>query len=227
MNHDVFISHSTKYKDQEAANRIYDYLNGKGIGCFMDTRNLIPGVPYPDQLTRAIEESRVVVLLFSSNSNASSAVRNEITMATTSCNKPIIAVRIEDTLPSGGLKLLLASPQWADAFPPPLEKHLPKIIEAIRYHLQIEHLEPSVTPREFSEDISSAPRSKFELVLKNHYWHDISFGNLPNWVKRQKRKLDEGKDVVGRTFRYRFNRRTRKYQIRLRHHLKSAIFTPK
>jgi hypothetical protein len=289
MSYDVFISHSVKDEDQEAANRIYDYLEGRGIKCFMDKRDLIPGESFPDQLTKAIEESGVVVLVFSANSDASSAVQNEITIAA-GCKIPIVPVRIENTLPHG-LKFFLASPQWADAFPPPLEKHLPKVVEAIKHHLQTEdihmdkyadyykilQIDPSAEPevieaaykklaQKYHPDVNASPHAsnkmkeiniahdvlsdpeqrkaydvgrrkeqsnvppgkqhpaQFELLLKDHYWHDIEFGNLPNWVKKRKPKLDAGKELVGSTFRYRFNTKTGKYQLRLRYRHGSAIF---
>ncbi len=77
MDHAVFISHSVKDEDQKAANTVYDYLESVGIKCFMDKRDLIPGGLFPEQLAKAVRESQVVVLVFSSDSDASRAVQNE------------------------------------------------------------------------------------------------------------------------------------------------------
>src|SRR4030042_6139864 len=129
MKHTVFISHSVKDNDQEAANRIYDFLAEKGIKCFMDKRDLVPGKSFPDQLTKAIEESCVFVLVFSANSDISDAVQNETAIASNS-RIPIIPVRIEDLMPKR-LAFFIMAPMWLDAFPPPIDRHLSKLVDAI------------------------------------------------------------------------------------------------
>jgi hypothetical protein len=48
---------------------------------------------------------------------------------------PIIPLRIEDVLPSGGIKFFLAQPQWLDAFPPPYESHLQKLTKTVEMFL--------------------------------------------------------------------------------------------
>ena len=88
--HDIFISHSVK--DQETSDCLYNYLEAKGIKCSMDTRSLLPGKSFPSQLAEAIRGSRVVVLVFSSSSDSSGPVQNEISLARN--NKiPIIPIR--------------------------------------------------------------------------------------------------------------------------------------
>ena len=95
MGHTVFVSHSVKDEDQRAANAVYDFLEGIGIKCFMDKRDLVPGGRFPEQLAKAVRESRVVVLVFSSNSDVSSAVQNEMAIAA-SGKIPVIPLRIEN-----------------------------------------------------------------------------------------------------------------------------------
>ena len=130
--HDIFISHSVK--DGEISHRIYTYLEAKGIKCFMDARDLVPGKPYPGQLANAIRGSHAVVLVFSSSSDVSEPVQNEVGLARN--NKiPIIPVRIENVFPQE-LALFITTSQWLDAFPPPIEKHLLKLVDAIKSHLE-------------------------------------------------------------------------------------------
>jgi len=112
MNHIVFISHSVKDNDQEVANRVYDYLERNGIKCFMDIRDLVPGKPYPEQITSAIEQSRVIVLVFSANSDSSAAVQNELAIATNG-RISIIPLRIENVMPKG-LAFFISTPQWLE-----------------------------------------------------------------------------------------------------------------
>jgi hypothetical protein len=68
------------------------------------------------------------------------------------------------------------------------------------------------------------PSPNFRMVLNDHKWHDIEFANLTNWVKNRRATLDSGNELVGKTFRYRFDTRRRKYQLRLRNHLDSAVY---
>ena len=65
-----------------------------------------------------------------------------------------------------------------------------------------------------------------KLLIKDHKWHDIDYGALKVWVKKRKDRLDAGEELKGKTFSYRLNRRTSKYQVRLRHAYSSAVYDP-
>lgn len=206
--HDVFISHSVK--DSELSHRIYAYLEAKGIKCFMDARDLLPGKPYPGQLAGAIKDSRAVVLVFSSNSDISEPVQNEIGLARN--NKiPIIPVRIEDVFPQE-LALFITTSQWLDAFPLPIEKHLPKLVNAIKAHLETKLKSEEITPTL----TGSQPPQKNIDVITDQDWHDIDYNDLTNWLKGKSKLLDTGKTISGKTFLYRRNRYTGKYQRKLK-----------
>jgi hypothetical protein len=214
MAHTVFISHSVKDKDQKAADAIYDFLQSNGIGCFMDKRDLTPGATYHTQLATALRESRLVILVFSSNADDSEAVGNEIAIAKN--NKiPIIPLRIEDTLPHG-LEFFISTPQWLDAFPPPIEAHLPRLREAIRILLGSEPgedqspLEPGAGAR---PPIQESPTG----VTPSFDWVDID--SPPEWItddRKLLKALNDGKVLRGKHFLYRYNQRTRRYQKKLK-----------
>ncbi len=133
VGHTVFLSHSVKDEDEKAASTVYDYLERQGIRCFMDKRDLVPGKLYPEQLATAIRESLAVVLVFSSSSDASPAVQNEMAIAANN-RIPIIPLRVEDVRPRS-LEFFLAACQWLDAFTSPFEQHLPKLAAAVKQHL--------------------------------------------------------------------------------------------
>jgi hypothetical protein len=234
MNHTVFISHSVKDKDQEAANRVYDYLERNGIKCFMDTKDLVPGKPYPEQITSAIGQSRVLVLVFSSNSDSSDAVQNELAIARNG-RITIIPLRIENVMPER-LAFFISTPQWLDAFAPPLDRHLPRLVDAIKQHICEQQEEAAASDTPPATGISSKPTSsisqspsamrliKFGTRITDHKWHDIDDENLRDWVKKRKDKLDKGEEIVGRVFRYRRNWNTGRYQLRLRDQYKSNMY---
>jgi curved DNA-binding protein CbpA len=69
-------------------------------------------------------------------------------------------------------------------------------------------------------------QTRLRLEIKDHNWHDIEFENLKNWVKKRTDRLDTGEELKGRTFRYRLKKSTGKYQIRLSHAYRSAVYDP-
>ena len=71
-------------------------------------------------------------------------------------------------------------------------------------------------------------KTKMKLLIKDHKWHDMDYDNLRDWVKtpQNKAKLDAGEELPGKIFRYRLNRSTGKYQIRLRYRHNTGIYEP-
>jgi hypothetical protein len=72
-----------------------------------------------------------MVLLLSPGANDSSFVKNEVNRAF-SKGKPIFTFRVEDVLPAKALAFYLARSQWSDAFPPPIEKKVARLADALR-----------------------------------------------------------------------------------------------
>jgi len=129
MEYDVFICYSSK--DRMAADTICATLEANKIRCWMAPRDILPGMDYGDAILEAIKQCRLMVLVFSSGSNTSEHVKNEVETAVSN-EKPIIPIRVENALPSGSLALHLSRRQWLDAITPPLKKHLKKLAENIK-----------------------------------------------------------------------------------------------
>jgi hypothetical protein len=55
----------------------------------------------------------------------------------------------------------------------------------------------------------------FGDLITDHAWHPIDFDNLKEWVRKQKYRLDKGEELKGNTFRYRRNRHSGMYEVRL------------
>ena len=119
--HDVFISYSSK--DKLAADKICTFLEANGIRCWMTPRDVLPGSNWGESIIDAINDAKVMLLIFSANCNASSHIKREVERAVNRRN-PVIPVRIEDVLPSKSLEYFISSQHWLDAYPPPLEQHL-------------------------------------------------------------------------------------------------------
>jgi tetratricopeptide (TPR) repeat protein len=121
MAHDVFISYSNK--DKPTADAVCASLEVNGIRCWIAPRDIIPGTDWGESIIDAIHDARVMLLIFSSNSNTSPQIKREIERAV---NKgiPVIPFRIEDVMPSKTLEYFISTQHWLDALSPPLEKHL-------------------------------------------------------------------------------------------------------
>jgi len=122
--HDVFISYA--HVDKPVADGVCAKLESRNIRCWMAPRDVPPGMDFPAAIIKGIEGSRVMVLVFSSHSNASPHVLREITSAV---NKGIIIVpfRIENITPSKSMEYLISVPHWLDAITPPMEQHFDQL----------------------------------------------------------------------------------------------------
>src|SRR5437667_10475020 len=103
----------------------------------------------------AIEDARVMVLIFSASANASVQIKREVERAVTK-GKPIIPFRIENVAPTASLEYFISTPQWLDAFTPPLERHLEYLAKVVRKivggpEISISPLVPETEPREKAE----------------------------------------------------------------------------
>lgn len=129
MAHDLFISHSAQNRD--VADAICTALEKAGIKCWVAPRDVRPGRTFPGEITRAIQQSKVMLLVFSRHSNNSEQVLREVQLATDS-HLPIIRFRIEDVGLTDDLKYFLSTPHWLDALTPPLSEHIARLEVAIK-----------------------------------------------------------------------------------------------
>ncbi len=128
MSYDTFISHSSK--DKGLAEVICRNLEASGIKCWIAPRDIIGGEKWDDAIKRGIKNSRSIILVFTSNSNASQEVLKEIIQAVES-NIPIIPFRIDNINPSHLLDPYISAHQWLDAFNPPVEKHIDELSDSL------------------------------------------------------------------------------------------------
>jgi len=129
MAHDVFISHSSN--NRTVANAVCAALEGIGIRCWIAPRDVMPGRPYAGEITRAIQQSRAFVLIFSEHSNNSEQVLREVQLAANS-HLHIVQFRIDAVVPSDDLEYYLSGPHWLDAVTPPLENHLDQLRSSMK-----------------------------------------------------------------------------------------------
>lgn len=135
MPFDVFISYSSK--DKNTADAACAKLEATGIRCWIAPRDIRPGLEYASGIIAGIDACRVMVLILSSNANASPQVHREIERAV-SKGLTIIPLRIEDIAPTQAMEYYLGSIHWLDALTPPLAQHLQQLIETVKANLQVD-----------------------------------------------------------------------------------------
>ena len=129
MNVDVFISYSSK--DATAANAACAALEAAKIRCWMAPRDILPGALWGASIVRAINECRVMVLIFSGNANGSAQVHREVDQAFGN-GKAVVPLRIEDVRPADELAYYLNTVHWLDALTPPIERGLQQLSTAVQ-----------------------------------------------------------------------------------------------
>jgi hypothetical protein len=163
MAHDVFISYASA--DKPTADAVCATLESHGIRCFIAPRDITPGVDWSAAIVDAIENGRLMVLVFSSNANASPQISREVERAV-SKGLPIIPFRIEDVVPGRNLEYFLSTPHWLDAMTPPLEAHLSYLTETVHFLLERGE-QPRPIPRPVPATLPKAamPFKPLHLVL--------------------------------------------------------------
>src|SRR5438876_377741 len=93
MSAPVFISHSSK--DQKVAKDICLALEERGLACWIAGRDVAPGENFQEAIVRAIRAAKVMVMVFSSNANASPEIKKELALAGQN-DLFVIPVRVEN-----------------------------------------------------------------------------------------------------------------------------------
>lgn len=156
MAHDVFISHSQRNKT--VADALCAGLEAGGIRCWIAPRDVLPGRSFAGEITRAINQSKVMVLVFSADSNNSEQILREVQLAA-NARLHIIQFRIEEVVPNDDLQYYLSTPHWLDAVTPPLEGHLARLRASIEVLLGTDANEPGKSTVEgASSVVPSMPR---------------------------------------------------------------------
>jgi hypothetical protein len=150
MSHDAFISYSSR--DKATADATCTALEASGIRCWIAPRDVMPGIEWGEAIIDGINQSRVLVLIFSANANESPQIRREIERAVGK-GIPIIPFRIQDIAPTRSLEYFIGAVHWLDALTPPLETHLRRLVDTVKALLQID----PTPPRIVSPSIASVP----------------------------------------------------------------------
>lgn len=168
--HDVFISYSTKNSD--IANKVCYLLEQNNLKCWIAPRNIPSGASYIDEIANGIKSTRIVVLIYSSYSQASKYVNNEINMAFSN-NKPILSFNIDNSLPSEEMEYNLKISQWLTAYPNPEDEFETLVIDALKLCNENTDVPIIIDFSNFkSDDLSQHKKDRISLILlfTPFYW---------------------------------------------------------
>lgn len=129
MAHDLFISYSSE--DKVIADAVCSALEVAKIRCWIAPRDIIPGQEWPEAIVNGVTGSRVMVLIFSSNSKDSKHVRKELALAIDS-KVIVIPLKIDDIPFEGPMQYFLSDTHWLDAMNPPTKKEIQKLVVTAR-----------------------------------------------------------------------------------------------
>ncbi|MDB6148302.1 MAG: hypothetical protein JWO45_1966 [Spartobacteria bacterium] len=182
MAHEVFISHSSL--DKPIADAVCAALESAATRCWIALRDVQPGRSFSGEITRAIQRSKVMVLIFSAHSNKSEQILREVQLAA-NAHLHILQFRIEDVLPNEDLEYYLSAPHWLDAMTPPLENHIQRLVTSVKALLELAPRDeappitwtstppppPAIAP---TASISAKPTKQPPLNTKGAIWIAIA-----------------------------------------------------
>ena len=79
MSASIFISHAGQ--DLKVANTLCRALEGRGFKCWISGRDILPGENFQVAIVRAIRAARIMLLVFTGNSNNSEEMTKELALA--------------------------------------------------------------------------------------------------------------------------------------------------
>lgn len=141
MAHDVFISHSAK--DKATADAVCATLESNGIRCWIAPRDVLPSMEWSEAIIDAIEQCRIMVLVFTAHANDSPQIRREVERAVNR-GLAILPLRVEDVVPGKSLEYFIGNVHWLDALTPPFEAHLENLAGTIK--IVLARTEPGASP---------------------------------------------------------------------------------
>lgn len=143
MTHEVYISYDEA--DSLAAEAICHVLEENDIKCWIKSRDA--GRKHiVEEVTEAIRNSEVMILIFSNTSKSSNFVNTEVDIGFSS-NISMIIYKIDNSSLDGALEFFLKNKHWLDAYPNP-SSQFERLIMDTAYLLEKPLIKPKISPNE-------------------------------------------------------------------------------
>src|SRR6185369_10430941 len=151
----IFISFASK--DVKVAQTLCSALENRGLPCWISARDIQPGENFQVSIVQALRHAKIMVLVFTANSNASEEMTKELALAS-QLKLIVIPLRVEDVTPSDAFTYEFATRQWIDVFAD-WETSIDQLCRRITRALQGDALEapPVVVADEAQVEEANAP----------------------------------------------------------------------
>src|SRR5580658_10173074 len=149
---EIFISY--RRADQAWAQLLHSQLRAEGVEAWYDAQ-VGAGQDWRIATAKALESSRIFVLLFSENAAQSSDIAKELAAATLE-KKLIIPVRLQNIAPKGAFLYELASRNWVNAYED-TEAKLGQLAKGLAQLVRTGARDESVLPFERADDGGHTP----------------------------------------------------------------------
>jgi len=113
MTASIFISFASQ--DHRVAMTLCQALETRGFKCWISSRDIQPGENFQVAIVRAIRQAKIMLLVFTANSNNSEEMNKELALASQS-KLIVVPLRIEDVTPNEAFAYEFATRQWIDFF---------------------------------------------------------------------------------------------------------------
>ncbi|GEM_PF-2436570 len=163
----IFISYASV--DKDIAFNLCDLLEKSGFLVFIAPRDISPGKDYAGEIIHGIDNSKMMLLLLSSNSNKSKHVIREVERAVKK-DLILIPIRIEDIEPSKSLEYYCATSQWFDAFKGSPDQFFPQLIRNIKKHLNGEMSQVIVDNKTDLSKKQKSEQTKYLFFYNKRLW---------------------------------------------------------
>lgn len=113
MSANIFISFASQ--DRKIASTLCKALESRGFECWISDRDILPGENFQIAIVQAIRRAKIMLLVFTGNSNNSQEMTKELALASQQ-KLIVIPLRVEDVAPNDAFAYEFATRQWIDCF---------------------------------------------------------------------------------------------------------------
>lgn len=132
VHRDVFLSYRSV--DHDLAFAIVRHLESKGLKCWIAPRNIIPGRSFPTEIMAGLDNTSMLVLLFTAPENLSRHILSEVSRAF-DLGRPIIVFKTCRALPDKTFSYFLGLAHWLDTTAGTPEQSFDELEKAVRIHI--------------------------------------------------------------------------------------------
>ncbi len=146
MDYDIFVSYA--HQDKAFVDALVHSLEASQIRCWYAPRDIPTGMEWPAAIPPAIKQSRLMLLVFSKDSNVSQEVAKELTIASNH-KKLVVPVNLDRTPLNEQMEYHLSNKHWLDVYDLEIESAIQRVqysLKDYQHMFKEEHSLDAATP---------------------------------------------------------------------------------